>query len=170
MGVYEFWSSASGVWFVDTATGNNTTGNGSPTSPYKTVAKAYTIASNGHKLYIKAGNYGTDKLPTLPRMTKSLRLFNWLDIGLSRIGKPGTTWEVRRAQKSLTGSAPTPNPSPKIRERGAKTNALNICTIWERRVNADTRSLSAFYLFLSGYLEMAIGKFGTDGGFAVVGC
>ena len=88
MGVYEFWSSASGVWFVDTATGNNTTGNGSPTSPYKTVAKGYAIASNGHKLYIKAGNYGTDKLPTLPRMTKSLRLFNWLDTGLSRIGKP----------------------------------------------------------------------------------
>ncbi len=88
MGVYELWSSASGVWFVDKTLGSDTTGNGSPTAPYKTVTKAYTVAANGHKLYIKAGNYGTDKIPTLPRMTKSLRLFNWLDTGQSSIGKP----------------------------------------------------------------------------------
>ena len=88
MGAYEFWNSASGTWFVDKTLGNDSTGNGSPTAPYRTVTKAYTVAANGHKLYIKAGNYGTDKLPALPRMTKSLRLSNWLNTGLSRIGQP----------------------------------------------------------------------------------
>jgi len=51
-------------------------------------AEGSAIAANGHRLYIKAGNYGIDKLPTLPRMTKALRLFNWLNTGLSRIGQP----------------------------------------------------------------------------------
>jgi hypothetical protein len=83
MGAYEFWTTASGVWFVDKALGNDTNA-GSPTAPFKTVVKAITAASNGHRIYIKQGNYGTDR----PRITKSLRLFNWLDTGLSRIGQP----------------------------------------------------------------------------------
>ncbi|MBC7528882.1 MAG: hypothetical protein H7308_15210 [Chthonomonadaceae bacterium] len=87
MGAYETWLASYGLWFVDTSAGNDTSGTGSPNAPYRTVAKGYAIASNGHKLYIKAGNYGTDKLPALPRMTKSLRLFNWLDTGQARIGK-----------------------------------------------------------------------------------
>src|SRR5262249_27390207 len=78
MGAYEFWSSAYGVWFVDRALGSDANA-GSPTAPFKTVVKAITIASNGHKLYIKQGNYGTDK----PRIIKSLRLFNWGNAGLS---------------------------------------------------------------------------------------
>jgi len=87
MGAYELWTVASGAWFVDKTLGSDMSGTGSPSAPYKSVAKAYTISSNGHKLYIKAGSYGTDKLPTLPRMTKSLRLFNWGNTGLARIGK-----------------------------------------------------------------------------------
>ncbi len=84
MGAYEFWTSAYGQWFVDKATGNNTTGNGSPAAPFRTVVKAITIAGNGNSIYIKAGNYGTDK----PRITKSLHLFNWGATGLARIGAP----------------------------------------------------------------------------------
>ncbi len=83
MGAFEFWSSASGVWFVDKATGNDIN-SGAPTAPFKTVVKAITIAGNGNSIYIKAGNYGTDK----PRITKSLKLFNWLDTGPARIGQP----------------------------------------------------------------------------------
>jgi hypothetical protein len=84
MGTYETWLSSYGTWYVDKALGNDTTGTGSPTTPFKTVVKAITSASNGHKIYIKQGNYGTDK----PRITKSLRLFNWGNTGLSRIGQP----------------------------------------------------------------------------------
>ena len=69
MGAYEFWSSASGSWFVDRAGGNDTTGNGSPATPYATVTKAVTSASAGHRIYTKAGNYGTDR----PRITKALK-------------------------------------------------------------------------------------------------
>lgn len=84
MGAYETWLASSGAWFVDKVLGNDTTGNGSPSAPFKTVVKAIASASNGHKLYIKQGSYGTDR----PRITKSLRLFNWLDTGLSRVGQP----------------------------------------------------------------------------------
>ena len=83
MGAYEFWSPAYGQWFVDAALGNDANP-GSPTSPFKTVARGVTVASSGNKIYIKAGNYGTDK----PRITKALHLVNWLSAGLSRIGKP----------------------------------------------------------------------------------
>jgi hypothetical protein len=84
MGAYEFWTSAYGAWFVDKTLGSDTTGTGSPFAPFKTVTKAITIASNGHKVYIKQGNYGSDK----PRITKALHLFNWGNTGLARIGAP----------------------------------------------------------------------------------
>ena len=48
MEAYETWLASYGVWFVDTAAGNDTTGNGSPSAPYKTVTKAYMVAANGH--------------------------------------------------------------------------------------------------------------------------
>ena len=83
LGAYEFWTSAYG-WFVDKALGNDITGNGSPAFPLATVTKAIAVASAGNSIYIKAGSYGTDK----PRITKSLRLFNWLSTGLARIGQP----------------------------------------------------------------------------------
>ncbi len=84
MGAYEFWSSASGSWFVDRGVGNDATGNGSPATPYATVTKAVTSASAGHRIYTKAGNYGTDK----PRITKVLKLYNWLGTGRASIGQP----------------------------------------------------------------------------------
>jgi hypothetical protein len=83
MGAYEHWTASAGVWFVDKALGSDTNP-GSPTAPFKTVNKAITSASNGHKVYIKAANYGTDR----PRITKSLKLFNWGNTGQARIGKP----------------------------------------------------------------------------------
>ena len=83
MGAYELWTSNFGDWFVDKALGSDTN-SGSPTAPYKTVVKAIASAGNGHKIYIKAGNYGTDK----PRITKSLRLVNWGNAGQARVGKP----------------------------------------------------------------------------------
>jgi hypothetical protein len=83
MGAYELWTASAGVWFVDKVLGSDTNP-GSPSAPFKTVVKAVNSASNGHKIYIKAGNYGTDR----PRITKSLRLFNWGNTGQARIGKP----------------------------------------------------------------------------------
>jgi hypothetical protein len=80
MGAYE---STAGFWFVDAALGNDTSA-GTPGAPFATVTKATIIAANGNSIYIKAGNYGTDR----PRVTKSLRLFNWGDVGLARIGQP----------------------------------------------------------------------------------
>ena len=83
MGAYETWLPAYGL-YVDKAIGSDTSGTGSPRFPYATVTKAIAAANAGNSLYIKAGNYGTDK----PRITKSLRLFNWLNTGLARIGQP----------------------------------------------------------------------------------
>ena len=84
MGAYEFWTSASGSWFVDIATGNDGTGTGAPGTPFKTVVKAIAAASSGHRILIRQGNYGTDR----PRITKNLRLTNWLNTGRASIGKP----------------------------------------------------------------------------------
>ncbi len=83
-GAYEFWTAASGTWFVDKALGNDTTGVGSPGAPFKTVVKAITTASTGNNLYVKQGNYGTDR----PRITKRLKFYNWLSAGRASIGKP----------------------------------------------------------------------------------
>jgi hypothetical protein len=83
MGAYETWLPAYGVWYVDKALGNDANP-GSPLAPFATVTKAVTVANNGNKIYIRQGNYGTDK----PRITKALRLFNWGNAGLARIGKP----------------------------------------------------------------------------------
>jgi hypothetical protein len=46
--------------------------------------KAINTATNGHKLYIKQGNYGTDT----GRIVKGVRLINWGNAGVSRIGQP----------------------------------------------------------------------------------
>jgi Protein of unknown function (DUF1565) len=83
MGAYEIWLPTYGLWFVDMVQGNDTNA-GSPTAPFKTVVKAINTASSGSKIYIKAGNYGTDR----PRITKSVRLVNWGNSGLARVGKP----------------------------------------------------------------------------------
>lgn len=84
IGAYEFWNSATGSWYVDRAVGNDTTGNGSPATPYATVTKAIASASAGHRIYTKAGNYGTDT----PRITKALKLYNWLGTGRASLGQP----------------------------------------------------------------------------------
>jgi photosystem II stability/assembly factor-like uncharacterized protein len=76
-------ASVSHTWYVDIAQGNDANP-GTAAAPFKTVVKAITVASNGDSIYIKQGNYGTDK----PRITKALQLFNWLNTGLARIGQP----------------------------------------------------------------------------------
>src|SRR5262249_27465092 len=81
MGAYELWRSTYGQWFVDRTLGNDTTGAGSPTVPYATVVRAIGAANNGHSIYIKRGNYGTDR----PRIIKTLRLCNWGNTGLARV-------------------------------------------------------------------------------------
>ena len=57
---------------------------GSFAAPFATVTKAITVAASGQAIYLKQGNYGSDR----PRITKPLRLFNWGDTGLARIGQP----------------------------------------------------------------------------------
>jgi predicted outer membrane repeat protein len=82
MGAYELWTPAVG-WYVDKATGSDTSGTGSPIAPYATVTKAIASAGAGETIYIKQGNYGTDT----PRITKFVHLRNWLNSGWARIGK-----------------------------------------------------------------------------------
>jgi hypothetical protein len=48
-------------WFV-AKTGNNTTGNGSSASPYKTIQKAIDVASSGDKIYVLPGIYKEGEL------------------------------------------------------------------------------------------------------------
>ena len=38
-------------------TGNDTTGNGSSTTPYLTINKAYAVAVNGDEILVYAGTY-----------------------------------------------------------------------------------------------------------------
>jgi hypothetical protein len=83
MGAYETWSPSYGVWFVDKAVGSDAN-IGAPATPFATVTKAITVAASGQGIYVKQGNYGSDR----PRITKSLRLFNWGNTGLARIGQP----------------------------------------------------------------------------------
>ena len=80
MGAYE---STANSWFVDAALGNDANA-GTFTAPFRTVTKAINIATNGQSMYIKQGTYGSDR----PRITKSVRLFNWGTAGLARIGAP----------------------------------------------------------------------------------
>jgi hypothetical protein len=85
MGAYEFRDAPVGYWYVDAARGNDADSNsGTPTSPLATVTKAITQAVNGNRIYVKQGNYGSDR----PRITKAVQLFNWGDTGLARIGQP----------------------------------------------------------------------------------
>jgi Protein of unknown function (DUF1565) len=80
MGPYE---SAVGSWFVDGTLGNDANA-GSFTAPFQTATRAFNAADNGNSIYIKQGNYGSDH----PRITKTLRLFNWGGAGFARIGQP----------------------------------------------------------------------------------
>jgi hypothetical protein len=45
------------IYYVDYTSGNDTTGDGSYSTPYKTVAKAHTIAASGDTITIKTGVY-----------------------------------------------------------------------------------------------------------------
>lgn len=83
MGAYEFWGPTTGEWYVDAANGNDLNP-GSPAEPVATVTRAVSLAANGHGLFIRPGNYGTDR----PRITKSLRLQTWGGVGPVRIGQP----------------------------------------------------------------------------------
>ena len=78
MGAYEF-----GSWFVDKASGSDTNP-GIPAAPFATITRAIATGVNGNSIYIKQGNYASDR----PRINKPLRIFNWGDTGLARIGQP----------------------------------------------------------------------------------
>lgn len=43
--------------YVDAVNGDDTTGNGTDTTPYKTVEKAVTAAASGATIQLGAGNY-----------------------------------------------------------------------------------------------------------------
>lgn len=70
-------------WYVDKVSGLDTNP-GTAAAPFKTVNRAIAAASNGHTIYVKQGNYGTDT----GRIVKGVRLVNWGNAGLSRIGQP----------------------------------------------------------------------------------
>jgi hypothetical protein len=73
-------------YYVDSILGNDTTGNGTPELPFKTVSKALPQALTGRftYIYIRAGNYGSDR----PRVTQKVRFINWGNAGRASIGKP----------------------------------------------------------------------------------
>lgn len=83
MGAYEAWFPSFGDWYVDDAIGHDTN-SGSPIAPFRTVTRAVTTASNGQTIHIRQGAYGDDVL----RITKAVRLINWGNTGLARVGQP----------------------------------------------------------------------------------
>jgi photosystem II stability/assembly factor-like uncharacterized protein len=76
-------TAATNQWYVDKDSGLDTNP-GTEAAPFKTVNRAITAASAGHTIYVKQGNYGTDT----GRILKGVRLVNWGNAGLSRIGQP----------------------------------------------------------------------------------
>jgi hypothetical protein len=88
MGVYEFGSTTYFAvdLYVDKAAGSDTTGNGTPGSPFQTVTKALSMADpiGLTILHIKAGNYGSDR----PVITGKVIIVNWGNMGEASIGKP----------------------------------------------------------------------------------
>jgi hypothetical protein len=80
MGAYETTPAAYG-WYVDKVLGSDSNP-GTQASPFASVTRALGVAVNGNSIYIKQGNYGTDT----PRITKGVRLANWLNAGKARIG------------------------------------------------------------------------------------
>jgi hypothetical protein len=74
-------------FYVDNATGNDTTGNGTPGAPFQTVTKARSVITDPlgwASIYVRAGNYGSDR----PRVTQRARFANWGNVGQTHIGKP----------------------------------------------------------------------------------
>jgi subtilisin-like proprotein convertase family protein len=59
---------------------------GTQQNPFRTVTAALTAvgANEGARIYIKAGNYGSDR----PRVTKRVQFVNWGNTGQARIGQP----------------------------------------------------------------------------------
>jgi len=80
MGAYEMVPSTNS-WYVDKALGSDANP-GTQASPFASVTRPLALAVNGNSIYIKQGNYGSDT----PRITKPVRLFNWLATGQARIG------------------------------------------------------------------------------------
>jgi hypothetical protein len=86
MGAYELWTASIGAWFVDKTDGNDFSGTGSPTAPFRTVNMALsrvTAPSDFTTIHVKAGNYGSDR----STITKKVRFVNWGNTGQARIGK-----------------------------------------------------------------------------------
>lgn len=91
VGVYEFNSSfylgLEQSLYVDKVAGNDVTGTGTPAAPFKTVTRALESATSVFgmsAIYIKQGNYATDR----PRTTKRVSYRNWTNSGEAAIGKP----------------------------------------------------------------------------------
>jgi hypothetical protein len=86
-GAYEFGSTfyIAANFYVDKATGSDTTGNGTPAAPFQTVTKALSLADpiGFIAIHIKTGNYGSDR----PRVAQRVRFVNWGNTGQARIGK-----------------------------------------------------------------------------------
>lgn len=87
MGAYESNSSTyiAANLYVDKVAGSDTTGTGTQSAPFKTVAKALTLTSTIFytQIHIKVGNYGSDK----PSVGQKVRFVNWTNTGRASIGK-----------------------------------------------------------------------------------
>lgn len=63
------------TWHVDSAAGNDTTGNGSKAAPYATVVKALTLVATGQGIGLKRGSvFRPSSTPTIPAGVDRFRL------------------------------------------------------------------------------------------------
>jgi hypothetical protein len=86
MGAYEAGTTPAHDIYVDKAAGSDTAGNGTPASPFQTVTKALSVASDPlafSVVHMKQGNYASDS----PRVNGFVRFVNWTNTGRASIGK-----------------------------------------------------------------------------------
>src|SRR5437868_9879647 len=75
-------AAAATPYYVNASTGNDTTGNGTVGTPWKTIKKGMAVATSGDIIYVAAGTYDTTNGETFPITVKS---------GVQLIGAGATT-------------------------------------------------------------------------------
>jgi hypothetical protein len=88
LGAYEVGSTLyiAADFYVDTVSGIDLPGRGTPSAPFRTVNMALsrvTVPIGFTVIHVKEGNYGSDR----STITKKVRFVNWGNTGQARIGK-----------------------------------------------------------------------------------
>ena len=118
--------SANTTIFVDGTNGNDSSGNGSQTNPYKTATKAASLAVSGNLIFVGAGTYTSSNQIVLPNGV-SLRgsgvgvtilqpTGTWAS-GLSALIVPGNNSDISDLTVDLTQSPTTNRPGVRRLQR-----------------------------------------------------